>query len=473
MRSALRLEDIRAEKARRRLSDFGRFMWREAEGDTYVHGWHIDAICEHLEAVSRREIRRLVINMPPRHMKSLNVSVFWQPWDWIDYPHKAFMFASYAQMLSDRDGRKAKKVLTSNRYRRHFATNFHLTRVTTRHIENSSNGYRFATSIGGQATGEGAHVIVADDPHNVMDGESETKRRSVLFWWDEVMSSRLNDPKTGCKVIVMQRVHKADLSGHVLEKDLGYEHLCLPAEYEGKVYSTSIGFQDPRTEDGELLWPEHMDRPSLDELKASLGNSYAVAGQLQQRPAPRGGGMFKNAWWEWYDDPPKPEDIVYRIQSWDTAYKKGPSNSWSVGEEWAECRDGRYYLLGLVRDRWEYPDLKRAVQSFYDLSHPHEVLIEDKASGQSLAQELGKGTRIPVRAITVPDGDKAFRAQAVTPLAENRKIVLPRNAPWIQAFVHEVETFPAGAFNDQVDSMTQGLTYLQNNYVSSGQRHWK
>ena len=227
--------EIESEMARRSLREFVRQAWHVVEPATpYIPGWHLDAICDHLEAVSRREIRNLLINMPPRHMKSLAVSVFWPCWEWATWPERKWLFSSYAASLSIRDSLKCRRLIESPWYQANWGDRFQLTgdQNAKQRFENNKSGYRLATSVGGTATGEGGDRIVVDDPHNVNEAESDLVRRGVIDWWDQVMSTRLNDPKTGAKVIVMQRVHEADLAGHVLAQG-GYEHLCLPAEYEG------------------------------------------------------------------------------------------------------------------------------------------------------------------------------------------------------------------------------------------------
>ena len=256
-------DEIDREFARRSLREFVRQAWAVVEPATeYVPGWHLDGIVDHLEAVTRGQIRNLLINMPPRHMKSLAVAVFWPCWEWIDHPERRWLFASYAAALSIRDSLKCRRLIESSWYQANWGERFRLTsdQNTKGRFENDKSGYRLATSVAGAATGEGGDRIVVDDPHNVNEAESDTVRHSVLDWWDLVMTTRLNDPKTGARVIVMQRVHDDDLSGHVLAQG-GYEHLCLPAEYEeGHSIITSIGWSDPRTVAGELLWARALRR---------------------------------------------------------------------------------------------------------------------------------------------------------------------------------------------------------------------
>src|SRR6266481_4002644 len=265
-------DEIAVEQAKRRLREFVRQAWPVVEPATrFIPGWHLDAICEHLEAVTQGHIRNLLINIPPRHMKSLDVAVFWPAWEWIRCPERRWLFSSYALSLSIRDSVKCRRLIQSAWYQSRWCDRFALTgdQNAKERFENDQTGYRLATSVGGAATGEGGDRVIVDDPHNVKEAESDTVRKGVIDWWDHVMSSRLNDPKSGAKVIIMQRVHEKDLSGHVLEQG-GYEHLCLPAEYEGNKRSTSIGWSDPRQEPGELLWPERFGTKEIEELKHSM-----------------------------------------------------------------------------------------------------------------------------------------------------------------------------------------------------------
>jgi len=272
----------------------------------FVPGWHIDAIVEHLEAVTRGQIRNLLINVPPRHMKSLLVSVFWPAWEWTRWPERRWLYSSYGAQLSIRDSVQCRRLIESPWYQARWGDRFALTsdQNTKGRFDNDRSGYRLSTSVGGAVTGEGGDRIVCDDPNNVNEVESDSVRKATNDWFDVVMSTRVNDPKTAGKVVVMQRCHQQDLSGHLLEQG-DWEHLCLPAEYEGPPCVTSIGWGDPRLEHGELLWPERFGAQEIESLKRSLG-SYAAAGQLQQRPSPAGGGLLKNATGSGSGSSPKP-----------------------------------------------------------------------------------------------------------------------------------------------------------------------
>src|SRR5580704_36286 len=295
------LAKVERELATRSFREFVRQAWPIIEPLTpFVPGWHILTIIDHLEAVTRGDIRNLLINVPPRHMKSLLVSVLWPAWEWIQHPERRWLYSSYAASLSIRDSVKCRMLIESPWYRSFWGDRYTLAfdQNTKARFDNNRSGYRIATSVGGTATGEGGDRIVCDDPHNVQEAESDSVRKATLDWYDIVMSTRVNDPRSAAKVVVMQRCHQQDLSGHLLEQG-GWEHLRLPAEYEKPGCTTSVGWSDPRAEQGELLWAERFGPEELESLKRSLG-SYAAAGQLQQRPSPAGGGIFKRHWFRYF-----------------------------------------------------------------------------------------------------------------------------------------------------------------------------
>jgi predicted phage terminase large subunit-like protein len=474
------LIEIDAERAVRSLLEFVHQAWIIVEPSTpFVPGFHIDAIIEHLEAVTRGQIRNLLINVPPRHMKSLLVSVFWPAWEWIGHPERRWLYSSYAASLSIRDSVKFRRLIESPWYQSRWGDRFSLTsdQNTKVRVDNSRSGYRIATSVGGSATGEGGDRIICDDPHNVQEVESDSVRKGTLDWWDVVMSTRVNDPKTSAMVVVMQRCHQQDLSGHLLEQG-GFEHLCLPAEYEGSTRKTSIGFSDPRKEMGELLWKERYGTQEIEDLKRRLG-SYAAAGQLQQRPSPLGGGIFKRHWWRYFQPqganlPPvvvslpdgtlmsipainAPSYVDEQIQSWDCSFKDLDTSDYVVGQAWA--RSGSIYLLGhQIRARMDCPATIKAIR---ELSQrwPGTLAkrIEDKANGSAVIQMLQH--EIPGILPVNPEGGKVARAMAVSPLIEAGNVYLPHPlyAPWVNDFIEECAAFPNGAHDDQVDAMTQAL----------------
>lgn len=455
---------MRAEKARRSLKEFIVQAWPVLEPDSpFCDNWHIDAICQHLEAVTSGQIRNLIINVPPGHMKSLTVCVFWPAWAWIKQPHLRFLFASYAADLSARDSNKTRKLISSEWYQANFGASFGIDKWTESLIVNSKLGFRMASSTGGVGTGERVHFSINDDLLRANDAHSAAERAKAIGHM-RAMSTRGVEPSTYGQVLIMQRLHNDDPAGWALkESGKKWEHLRLPAEYDaGRPCRTSIGWEDPRRNDGDLLWPERFSAEELAAQKVALGG-YGYAAQFQQSPAPAGGGIFKLEWLEQcrYDARPESGRI---IQSWDTASKSGELNDPSVCTTWLE-HEGRLYLIDVLRKRMEYPELKRAVQSSYELHRPVSVLIEDKSSGQALIQELR--AKLPIISIT-PTQDKVSRAAHVSPMVEAGRVWLPNSAPWLFDFEQELAGFPLTTHDDQVDSVSQFLNWYHSRGSNKG-----
>ena len=458
--------------------------WPSIQPHEFVPGWHIDAIAEHLEAVTRGEIRNLLINIPPRCMKSLTVSVFWPTWVWSWNPEKSWLYSSYAAGLATRDSVRCRRLIESRWYREHFGSVFRLAddqNMKTR-FENDHGGYRIASGVGGSQTGEGADVLVADDPHKVKEAESDTVREGVILWWDETMSSRLNDPRTGAKVIVMQRVHEADLAGHVLEAG-GYEHLCIPQEYdppetrkppESRTF-TSIGWTDPRTEEDELLWPERFGPEEVAKAKQDLG-TYAYAGQHEQRPAPRKDGMLHPSEWpEWTVLP----GTCQFVQAWDPAISEKQSADMSAGACIGVDADQNIYIVDGRDGRWGIDKLEDEIIEFGGQWHPVQVGIEAVAYQVAIVQQMLRKTMLPIRPLQTSGGrsgnvgseaglqrimnpnlatlggDKVSRARLLEARASVGKVFRPATAgPWWTEMRRQLELFPNGKHDDYVDALS-------------------
>lgn len=486
-----RLEDIQAERGRRSLAAFIKAAWPVLEPSTpYVHGYHIDVIAEHLEAVSNLQIRNLVINMPPRFAKSLLVSVSWFCWTWINDPGTRWLYSSYGANLATRDSIKCRRVIESPWYKRHYGESFKLAgdQNEKRRFENDQMGYRIATSVGGIGTGEGGDFIICDDPHNVAEAESDAIRTATLEWWSGTMTTRGNNPASVRKVIVMQRVHEGDLSGYLLAQG-GYDHLCLPMEYEEveKKYVTKIGWSDPRTKAGELLWPERFTTKEVEQLKLELGSSTKIAGQLQQNPAPAGGAIFKEFWWrywkpagpEWDHLQPVlckgadgetliecplvtlPTEFDEVAQSWDLSFKDTDKSDFVAGGVYAR-KQANIYMLDLSYAKRDFVDTVKAIREVTE-KWPQTLikLVEDKANGPAVISMLQ--AEIPGMIPVEPDGDKTARAYSVTPIVEAGNFYLPHPGlpphlnGWLRGFKHEAETFPKAVHDDRVDQFTQML----------------
>lgn len=446
------------------MRNFIEQAWHIVEpGSQYVPGKHIEAIAEHLEAVTRGEIRNLIINIPPRFAKSLIVSVFWFCWTWATNPQSRWIYSSYAQSLSMRDSLKCRRIIESEWYQRNWGDKFMLTtdQNTKTRFENEQTGYRIATSVGGAATGEGGDLLVCDDPHNVQEGSSEIVLEMTRQWWDEVMSTRLNEPATGRKVIVMQRIHDKDLTGHLLKKG-DYEHLCLPMKFEeNRVCVTGIGWKDWRKTDGELLWPDRVNERAVAMIERALG-SYGAAGQLQQRPAPRGGGMFKREWFPIERE--APADAKW-VRFWDLAAtqpKAGKDPDWTVGLLLG-LKEGIYYVKDVKRTRSTPGGVESLItQTASTDGYNVRVTMEREpgASGVNTVDHYARRVLVGYNFSPTKDlGSKESRAEIMSGTAEAKNIRLVTGA-WNETFLDELAVFPAGSFDDQVDALSGAFAAL-------------
>lgn len=470
---------VEAEQLRRSLHKFSRVSWRQIEpGTEFLDNWHLEVIDAHLEAITKGKIRFLLINIPPRTMKSTKVNVQWPAWEWATDPSRQYLTASHADELATRDAYKMRTLVETAWYQERFGHE-----VVLRSDQNAKgryvttkNGQRVVTSIGGSAIGEGGSRILVDDPHDPKKAMfSIPVLMGALNWWDNVMVTRYNNPKTDAAVITMQRVHEMDLCGHLLEMEPGkWEHLLIPMRYDGIRRRTSLGEYDPRTKIGELLWPDRFGEVEVKALELALG-SYGTAAQLQQQPAPLGGGVIKMAWFQDYETAPARFDQV--IQSWDTAQKEEVLNAYTVCTTWG-IYGGRYYLLDVYREQVGYPQLRKdainlALRDRQRYGRLNAVLIEDKSSGSSLIQDLKatKGYTAPIIAIE-PEGDKLTRAATCTPSIEAGLVFLPEKAVWRLAFDGEVSKFPNSVTKDQVDSLSQFLNWINSSSGSMGLFNW-
>ncbi len=465
------LDEIQKVLCEKSLHEFVKAAWHqvEPESQAFQDNWHIGAICEHLEAVTTGQIRNLIINIPPRHSKSTIVSVMWPAWEWgpAKHPGTRWLCCSYAAHLSRRDSVKCRKVIESKWYTDRWGSVYRLAsdQNAKDYYENNKSGRRVSTSVGGGNTGEGGDRLVIDDPHEAGDAHSETTRQSVIEWYSTSMSTRANDPKKGSLCLIGQRVHHADLTGHLL-KVLGddFDRLILPAEYEAgtRCYSR-IGFVDPRIKEGELLWPKRYDHSELDTWRKTMGSANYAA-QVQQRPTAAAGSVFKRDWFarRYVEDP---RSLVRRctavMQSWDCAFKDAETSSYVVGQVWGLIGIDRY-LLAERREHLDFVATRNAIRTMSAMwPEADTVLIEDKANGTAIINDL-RGTISGIIAEQV-DGSKEARAQSVTPECEAGNVVLPSAsiAPWIDDYLEELCQFPRGAYNDRVDCTSQALKRLK------------
>lgn len=424
---------------------------------TYLSNWHIDAVAEYLEATRKSDITRLLINMPPRALKSVCVSVAWPAWLLGHDPSIRIMAASYSQQLALRHALDTRLILGTPWFSRLFPQLTLAQGQNEKHkFVTTQRGFRFATSVGGTATGEGGDVLIVDDPLNPAQAASSIERHHANQWFDQTFATRLNDKSKGRIVVVMQRLHSEDLSAHLLEKG-GWEHLCLPAVAHTKTTLT-IGKKTFIREAGDVLHPARENNALLQRAQRELG-SFAFAAQYQQAPILCDGGMIEASWLHYSSTMPPLAAFERITQSWDTAIKAMAHHDASACTTLGEY-EGRHYVLDVTHLRAEYPQLKRTICDHAAQWQPHAILIEDKASGQSLLQDLRRESSLPVIA-RQPRGDKVTRVAAISPLIESGLLILPHNAPWLSDFLQELLNFPHAAHDDQVDALSQYLHWIR------------
>jgi predicted phage terminase large subunit-like protein len=494
-------EEIDRELCERSLAEFLKQAWPWFDSSPYTHSWHIDAICEHLEAVSRGEIRRLLVNIPPRHSKTNIVAIAWPCWTWarkadpnfpLVGPGTRFLCASYGANKAQQDGVTARRLIGSEWYQRLWGKRVRIQkdRDNQEQYDTSAGGSRISTGIP-ESLGKGGIIRIIDDPVKTDEVESEKVMDSIIRAYDEVWSTRSNNAMLGAEVIIMQRLGERDLSGHVLERS-GWVHLCLPARYEPQRHcSTRLGWEDPRTEDGEPLAPDRFPETAMRRLEREVG-PIAWAGQYQQRPEPRGGNIIKRDWWQVW--PPEGDedswvrplmdefgeqaykdgtpqtytlfpDFEYVMVSFDGAYTTKEENDWSALTIWgAFTHRGRkgIMLIGAERVRMELHELVTRLKEVCGRRKADMLIIEAKATGISVGQEIRRLMRGPEWQIVLsnPEKDKVARLHSVVPMFSSGMIYAPRRK-WADAVIDEVTSFPKGKWDDYCDTVSQGLAWLR------------
>jgi len=503
------------------LYGFIKCMWPILEPqEPFVGGWVLRAICEHLEAVTRGEILRLLINVSPGSTKSLATDVFWPAWEWGPkrLAHLRYVCASYSGALTVRDNMRFQRLVEHQRYRDLWGKVWKQDERQWEKIKcaNDKTGWKIATSVGGIGTGERGNRFIIDDPNSVQEAESDTIRATANTWFREVVPDRLNNLNRDAIVLIQQRTHGDDVSNVAIE--LGYTHLMIPMEHDASRHCvTVLGWEDPRTEDGELAWPERFSAEKVAELKTAKG-PYAYAAQYDQLPAPRGGGILKRDWWQMW--PPEGPDEVrwframkdengkqlvdeegypkfaikyppmeYIVGSLDTAFKLKEENDYSAMTVWGvfmfEEIPGvmvpKLLLMEAWKDRLPFNELvERVMRTCRPRPGGRDgvdaLLIEDKASGQSVVQEIQRimssprwvseqaeattWTTVPIN----PDGDKGARVHSIVPLFTNKMIFAPAEnqfRKWAEEVISECAIFPRGQHDDYVDSTSMALRYLR------------
>jgi predicted phage terminase large subunit-like protein len=514
-RESKRLEDS--------FYEFCKEAWSVVDPAEFSDNWHLEDICNHMEAVARGYISRLLLNEPPRTGKTFIISICFCAWIWAQRergpllgPQVSFFYASYAEQLSLEHSLKCRRLIQSRWYQKLWADRFKLIRENQGHFENDKGGYRMASSVDAKATGWGADVLVADDPHLVKEAESDKVREDTVNWWSETMPSRLNNRKTGAMIVVMQRVHEGDLSGAILAKDNGerkagryasYVHFCVPMSYVpcqhvnawvGDKVKTFIGedindiddddifWVDRRSEENELLWIDRYPASEVAKLELELG-PYAYAGQYQQEPAPRGGGIIRYEWWQQWDDEAAKEHGVepgqypgfeYIIAALDTAYTEKEENDPSALSIWGVFRDKhrnpKIFLIYCWAERLRINDLVKRVGDdcrggFCDYKFKVDhLIIEDKAAGHSVSQELQRlfglldfGIQlVDPRTGFIKTPDKSARLQTVVQLFAEGLIYAP-DKEWADEMMKQCAMVPRSLHDDLADTCSMALIYLR------------
>jgi predicted phage terminase large subunit-like protein len=409
---------------------------------------HIQLLISKLEAVERGDIRRLMIFLPPRHGKSFLTVQRFPAWYLGRHPDRFVISASYGQELAEDFGREVRNLLADELSRTIFPEcRLSEDSAAIHRFNTTAGGTYYAVGRGGPITGRGAHLLLIDDPiKDDAEARSESTRKSLQNWYSHVAYTRLQPDSA--VVVIMTRWHEDDLAGWLLREhpEEGWNVVRLPAIAEEQESFRGVG---------EALWPGRFPIQVLEQIRTAIGGA-AWAGLYQQRPSASEGQIFRRDWWRSYRDAPP---MKRTVQSWDTAFKAGAQNDYSVCTTWG-VNDNGYYLLSVWRERVEFPQLKLQLASLAREWKPNAILVEDKASGQSLIQELQLASALPVLPVKV-DSDKVARAHAVTPLIEAGKVFLPEMAPWLNSYLDEMATFPTGLHDDAVDSTTQALNYLR------------
>lgn len=437
-------------------------------GKLFHHNWHLEVLAEKLEDVRTGRCRRLIVNVPPRHLKSHAISIAFPAWVLGHDPTKQLLSITYAQDFTESLARQSRSLMQSQFYQALFDTRISKGREAISDFETAEGGYRLSTSIGGVLTGRGADIIVVDDPLKADDALSDSRRQAVNAWFDNTLRSRLNSQDHGAIVIVMQRLHADDLVAHV-QKNERWDVLSFPVIAErDKTYDIKTPYGRKRLirTQGEILQPTLLSPTTLEDLRQSI-KEYNFAAQYQQDPQPASGLIVQRDWLHFYAPADKPERFDRIVQSWDTANKTTELSNYSVCTTWG-MKGRQMYLLNVYRKKLDFPALKKAVRELAKLHKANVVLVEDKASGTSLIQELrAEGFSIVEPAPSL-NGDKEMRLRGQTSRIEGGFALFPKEAPWLKTYLTELLGFPNAIYTDQVDSTVFALAWSTSNYSSYG-----
>jgi predicted phage terminase large subunit-like protein len=445
------------------LASFVERSFRELNSQTeFLQAKYIELMAAMLDKCRTGQAKRLIINLPPRTLKSHAASVAFPAWILGHDPSTQIICASYGQDLADKHARDCRTLMGSPFYRGLFPrTVLSPEKLSVNDFLTTAQGFRMSTSVGGVLTGRGAHIIILDDILKPEDALSEARRKAANEWYFSTLLSRLNSKEHGVIIIVMQRLHQEDLVEEVMDRE-PWEVLSLPAvaiDDENFRYANLFGEHAFTRKAGEALHPERDSVETYQKIRESVGE-YNFQSQYQQSPMSREGGIVKREWLQFYESGKFPSDFEWTFQSWDTACKTGDSNDFSVCTTW-KLVGMQYFLIDVFRKRLTYPELKRCAVELFGKYQPTKVVIEDQASGTALIQELQEGGIYCIeRYKPAPGSDKLSRFAAQSIKFENGKIFLPKDAPWLDEYIREITGFPGTKHDDQVDSTSQALESL-------------
>lgn len=476
-------EAYRVERAEASLHYFVKLMWPVLEPATpFADGWWPKAWCEHLEAVTDGEITRIIANVPPGSCKSLITSVFYPAWVWGPKrrPWTRFLAAAYSQTLTERDNDRMRVLIQSPEYQQRWG---HVFKAGDSKInfQNNKTGWKLATSVGGTVTGLRGDVFLLDDPNNINESESRVVRENTNRWLAETMPTRLNNPEKSAIIVIQQRTHEEDATGFLLRSDRGgdkWTYIMIPMTYDPDWVcgETAIGWSDPRQYPGELFWPNRFTPNAVRDLKAEM-TDYAWASQMQQHPEPRGGAIIKRDWWKLYGKPDEdPTEVklrfpafTYTVASLDCALTDKDENDPSalvVLGIWTVPQTGQMAVMMIHawQDRLQINPLVKRVAATCDKYHVNTLIIENKANGHSVQQEIRRMYQQAEWSVQFFDptriGDKVARAHSVTHLFEEGLIWRP-NTEWAEMVIDQAAVFPRGSHDDLVDATVAGLRHLR------------
>jgi predicted phage terminase large subunit-like protein len=425
----------------------------------FLPNWHIEVLAAKLEDVRLGRCKRLIVNLPPRHLKSHAVSIAFPAWVLGHHPTRQIISVSYAQDFSDTLARSSRALMQSQFYQGVFDTRISRGREAVSDFETTDGGCRLSTSIGGVLTGRGGDIIIIDEPLKADDALSEPRRRSVNEWYDNTVRSRLNSQEDGAIIVVMQRLHADDLVAHIQQHET-WEVLSFPIiadRDETYEFLAPYGRKRIKRANKEILHPVRLSQSTLDTMRRGM-TEYYFAAQYQQDPQPASGNIVKREWLKSYGPKDKPEKFDQIVQSWDTANKDTELADYSVCTTWG-VKKSHLYLLNVYRRKLDFPDLKRSVRQLAQLHKANVVLVEDRASGTQLIQELRREHFSIVQAAPAIDGDKVMRLRAQTAKIEGGFVLFPKEESWLDDYLTELLAFPNAKYDDQVDSTVFALAW--------------